>query len=436
MKDVIKYFLKMLLCTFSLLLIIDIVTFFLGMSILGSKYGTEVILETIMFVIILIVLKVSKNDNILAEKKEKTFSSLKYAGVLLFIIAILFISNINGVIGARPGNIINMTIYCLLIGISEELMCRGWVQNSFLKRYGKSKKGVLISILLASLVFGAMHITNYFAGNTLLETAAQVLQTTSLGFLFGVIYYKSGNIWTPIILHTVYDFSIMIGEVGAFKDCVMLDVPTFASTLATFYSTVLMIGIYIVQGLKVLNWDDKSKRKKYNISLIILMIGMFIPVGDSEGAKICYNYNSKKINEDYEISYIYKDQYTFVDENNNSIVIELNTNNDKLIIKKELDNQSFILENILSFKIIKDNDIYKIIMKQYDENSSELLYLESDLTDLDILKDKIVKIDAPDSNEIGFIKMLDSNEEYFIIKTSLQDIFVIEDDKNIYLLER
>ena len=75
-------------------------------------------------------------------------------------------------------------------------------------------------------------------------------------------------------------------------------------------------------------------------------------------------------------------------------------------------------------------------MKQYDENSSKLLYLESDLNNLDSIGEKIVKLDAPDLKEIGFIKMLVSNEEYFIIKTNLEDIFVIEDDKNIYLLEK
>lgn len=438
MKDVIKYFFKMLLCTFFVLLVIDIVSVLLGTSILNYKYGSEIIFETIMLAVILIILKLSKNTNILVEKKENTFSSLKYAGVLLFIIAILFISNISGVIGARPGNIINVILYCILIGISEELLCRGWVQNSFLKRYGKSKKGAFISIILASLVFGSMHITNYFAGNTFLETVAQVLQTTSLGFLFGVIYYKSGNIWTSIILHAIYDFSIMISEVGAFKDCVMLNNPTFATTLATFYATLLMIGLYTVQGLKVFNWNDdyKSKRRKYNIALTIFMIGMFIPVGDSENVKVCYKYESKKINEDYEISYIYKDKYSYIDKNNNTIIIELNTENDKLIIKKELSNESFTLENILCFKIIKDDDNYKIIMKQYDENSSKLLYLESDLNNLDSIGEKIVKLDAPDLKEIGFIKMLVSNEEYFIIKTNLEDIFVIEDDKNIYLLEK
>lgn len=437
MKEIIKYFLKMLLCTFGVLLLVDIATLSFGITIPNFKYGTEIILETIMLVIILIVLKKSNNIGILTEKKEKTFSSLKYAGILLFIIAILFIANVEGAVNARPGNILNLILYCLLIGISEELLCRGWIQNSFLKRFGESKKGAFLSILFASLIFGSIHIMNIFSGNTILETVAQVLQTTSLGFLFGTIYYKSGNIWTPIILHAVYDFSIMIGEVGAFKDCVMLENPSFLSTLSTFYSSLIVIGLNIVQGLKVFNWNDEKKiqDKKYNIALVILMLAMYIPVGDRESTSVCYKFESKKIDEVYEISYVYKDKYSFTDENNNNITLSLDEDY-KLTIKNETIEESTTIENITSFKVIKKDDIYKILMEYYDDTSMKLLYLESNLIELDNIKENIKELDAPYQEELGYIKTLESNEQYFIIRTDLNDIFVIEDDKNIYLLDK
>lgn len=437
MKEIIKYFVKMLLCTFGVLLLVDIATLSFGVTIPNFKYGTEIILEAIMLVIILIVLKKSHNLRILTEKKENTFSSLKYGGILLVIIAILFISNIEGAVGARPGNILNLSLYCFLIGISEELLCRGWVQNSFLKRFGKSKKGAFLSILFASLVFGSIHITNVFAGNTVLETIAQVLQTTSLGFLFGVIYYKSGNIWTPIILHAVYDFSIMIGEVGAFKDCVMLGNPTFSSTLAAFYSSLIIIGLYIVQGIKVFNWNDENKTqdKKYNIALVILVIAMYIPVGDSESTRVCYNFKSKKIDEVYEISYVFTDKYSFTDENNNTLTLSLDDES-KLTINNERTKESTTIEDISSFKVISKDNNYKILMEQYNGNSIKLLYLESDLNNLNNLKENIKEVDAPYREELGYIKILESNEQYFIIRTDLNDIFIIEDDKNIYLLKR
>lgn len=437
MKEIIKYFIKMLLCTFGVLLLIDLAILSFGITLFNFKYGTEAILETIMLAIILIVLKKSNNLNILVKKKEKTLPSLKYGGILLLIIAILFLSNVEGAVGARPGNILNLILYCILIGISEELLCRGWIQNSFLKRFGKSEKGAFLSILFASLVFGFIHITNVFAGNTILETVAQILQTTSLGFLLGMIYYKSGNIWTPIILHATYDFAIMTAEVGAFKDCVILDDPTFSSTLATFYSTLILILLYIVQGLKVFKWDEENKvrNRKYNIALVVLFMATYIPIGDSKSVRVCYNYESKKINEDYEISYIYKDKYSFTDENNNTITLNVDDEN-KLTIKNETTNESTTIEYISSYKVIKKDNNYKILMEQNDGTSTKLLYLESNLNEINNLNENIKKLDAPYAVELGYIETLESNEQYFIIRTDLNDIFIIEDDKNIYLLKR
>lgn len=437
MKEMVKYFLKMLLSTFGVLLLVDIATLSFGITIPNFKYGTEIILETIMLVIILMVLRKSHNLRIITEKKERTFSSLKYGGILLFIIAMIFISNIDGAVGAPPGNILNLILYCLLIGISEELLCRGWIQNSFLKRFGKSEKGAFLSILFASLVFGFIHITNIFAGNTILETVAQVLQTTSLGFLFGAIYYKSGNIWTPIILHATYDFSIMIAEVGAFKDCVILDNPTFLSTLATFYSTLILILLYIVQGLKVFKWDEKNKERnrKYNIALVVLFMATYIPIGDSKSVRVCYSFKSKKIDEVYEISYIFTDKYTFTDESNNTITLNLDDESN-LTIKNITTTESFTIEDIRSYKAIKKDNIYKVLMEQYNGNSKKLLYFESDLNNLKNLNGNIKELDVPYAEELGYIKTLESNEQYFIIRTDLNDIFIIEDDKNIYLLKR
>ena len=42
--------------------------------------------------------------------------------------------------------VVNLLIGCFLVGVAEEFLCRGWLFNEFLERFGETKKGVWFSI--------------------------------------------------------------------------------------------------------------------------------------------------------------------------------------------------------------------------------------------------------------------------------------------------
>ncbi len=69
---------------------------------------------------------------------------------------------------------------------------------NFLEKYSSNKKEILISIIISGVVFGAVHLTNLLAGQDLLTTMMQFVQTTAIGILFGTVYYKTRNIWAMI----------------------------------------------------------------------------------------------------------------------------------------------------------------------------------------------------------------------------------------------
>ena len=92
----------------------------------------------------------------------------------------------------------------LTAGLYEEL----WFRHAFVSTLlrNKNQKNQLYKIILiSSLFFGFVHITNIFVGADPLSTINQVLTATCFGIYFAVVYMRCGNLLYPIILHTAHD---------------------------------------------------------------------------------------------------------------------------------------------------------------------------------------------------------------------------------------
>lgn len=109
-------------------------------------------------------------------------------------------------------NFLLFTANMLLVGANEEIWMRSLVLNSFIDKYGTSKKGLWKAILASAVIFGAIHIPNIFFMEPL-TLLVQVVNAMSAGILFGVIFIKSKNIWAGIIVHAIVDWcSLFIGN--------------------------------------------------------------------------------------------------------------------------------------------------------------------------------------------------------------------------------
>lgn len=104
--------------------------------------------------------------------------------------------------------IVYFFIVTLAIEIYEELLCRGLLFHSFESYFGDTKKGIYLSAILSSFVFGIMHLTNLiWSPSLIITTICQVIYATFVGFLFCVIYYRSKNLISCILLHGIFDFT-------------------------------------------------------------------------------------------------------------------------------------------------------------------------------------------------------------------------------------
>lgn len=88
----------------------------------------------------------------------------------------------------------------LLIGYIEEMLFRGFLFKALIP-----KDGVKISVVISSVTFGIGHIVNLLAGQADIETVIQVLFAIAWGFIFTMIFYKSGSLLLCIIAHGLVD---------------------------------------------------------------------------------------------------------------------------------------------------------------------------------------------------------------------------------------
>ncbi len=83
----------------------------------------------------------------------------------------------------------------------EEALFRGVVLRAFLPR------GLMKAALLSALVFSLAHLPNMLAGQSLGETALQLVRAFLVGFAYVAPLAYTRNIWPLVVLHGVINFS-------------------------------------------------------------------------------------------------------------------------------------------------------------------------------------------------------------------------------------
>jgi membrane protease YdiL (CAAX protease family) len=94
-----------------------------------------------------------------------------------------------------------------LVGFVEEMIFRGFLFRALLKKDGP--KG---AVIVSAVTFGIGHIVNILAGMDLAENLIMVVFAIAWGFVFTMVYYKSGSLFPCIIAHAVVDVLSMLSR--------------------------------------------------------------------------------------------------------------------------------------------------------------------------------------------------------------------------------
>ena len=123
------------------------------------------------------------------------------------------------------------TLSMILVGFVEEMIFRGFLFKAMLGD-GKTVSAIVVS----AVTFGIGHIVNLFAGQASFETMVQVVFAISWGFIFTMVFYKSGSLFPCIIAHAMIDVFTLYGADNELTDwiCIGMTIVT-----AVFYCIYL-----------------------------------------------------------------------------------------------------------------------------------------------------------------------------------------------------
>ena len=118
--------------------------------------------------------------------------------------------------------------------VAEEMLCRYYMYNNLKYKYSS----VFIANIISSIIFGLFHISMY--GFDL--NAVMIISITGMAFAY--CYEKTKTIWTPMIMHSLYNGLIYFGR--------CLTKPFFTVLTLTYIILGGSIGIIeLIKHLKV-----------------------------------------------------------------------------------------------------------------------------------------------------------------------------------------
>ena len=158
--------------------------------------------------------------------------------------------------------IICYALLMLMVGYSEELLMRGTVTKLLINRYGTKGKGMWISILGGSVIFGLWHVGNILYGQSVDATLQQVVATIMFGFILNAVYVKRGNLYGVMLLHAVLDFGVDC-QFGIFEGMSISNMYSM-ETKTSFRQVIISQGTYVIAGLVILftKWLKERKEEK------------------------------------------------------------------------------------------------------------------------------------------------------------------------------
>ncbi len=147
---------------------------------------------------------------------KKTFNIKFY----LFVIPALLVAVNNfPIIGTIKNNVdiyadknhlALYVFYCFSVGVYEEITFRGLIFPLCYILLKDKKHGLFFSVALSSALFGLSHLMNLIGGQNFGATALQIGYSFLIGAMCGISMIATGNIYSAIILHFIYDVGGLI----------------------------------------------------------------------------------------------------------------------------------------------------------------------------------------------------------------------------------
>ena len=217
---------------------------------------------TIVYISAIIVVFIFKKKDIFFKGSFlKTFKA-GFLYILWCILGLIFII----IDSTRQNSSFKPTIDILLnifklfsISFFEESLFRGLITSSFAKKYVNEKYGIIKILLYPSLIFGITHSINVFTMKINISASVfQILSAVIVSIVLTAIYLRGGNIFVPIIIHTIINANGLFNAYFLEKNITEAAIINSNNIITDLYSLIFAVflphcifTIYLIRENKI-----------------------------------------------------------------------------------------------------------------------------------------------------------------------------------------
>ncbi len=181
---------------------------------LSAEVGINSVISLPVALLMSAVLLIFIKRNGLSEKYGLCKPKVSAKEMLYYIpLALLLLANVMfGIrLNVSVGEAVLYMLTMLCVGFLEEIIFRGMLFKAM------EKDGLKSAVIVSALTFGIGHIINLFNGSgaELMPNLLQVIYAVAAGFMFVMIFLKSGSLIPCIVLHGVFNALSIFADEGS-----------------------------------------------------------------------------------------------------------------------------------------------------------------------------------------------------------------------------
>ena len=155
----------------------------------------------------------------------------------------------------------------MAVGQFEELAFRAVINDAIIYKFRNWKYVFVLSAVVTSIVFGAVHVVGFEATSYLawLQAIGKTLSAGVLGLALLILYWKTRNIWACGIVHGLYDF-LASYSMGVFENPPLSHYTYVVSDESAMQAIILYSVFTVLEGIVTLIiWKKIGKKIDFKI---------------------------------------------------------------------------------------------------------------------------------------------------------------------------
>jgi membrane protease YdiL (CAAX protease family) len=138
----------------------------------------------------------------------------------------------------------------------EELLYRGLLLTAMMVAWGHSRRGIVKSVALSSLLFGSTHLINVLVRPVGIVVAQAILVSLP-GVFYAVVLLKRQSLWPAILIHWLANAAVNVKIAGLES---FQETPTMWLWFAVFMIPIALYSVYVLWKLPVVEMQSEVPR--------------------------------------------------------------------------------------------------------------------------------------------------------------------------------